>query len=44
MTVTELSLNDWVESARIKHRGDELLHAPSNPLLRARKLSLVDSQ
>ena len=42
-TVTELSLNDWVESAKIKHRGDELLRASSDPLLRARRLSLVDS-
>ncbi len=42
-TVTELSLKDWVESARIKHRGDKLLRASSDPLLRARRLSLVDS-
>jgi predicted nucleic acid-binding protein len=39
--VTDLKLSDYVESAKIKVEGDEILK--SNPELKERTLSLIDS-
>jgi hypothetical protein len=39
--ITDLKLSDYVESAKIKVEGDEMLK--SNPELKERTLSLIDS-
>jgi len=39
--ITDLKLSDYVESAKIKVEGDEILK--SNPELKERTLSLIDS-
>ncbi len=41
--VENLSLVDWVKAAEIKHEGDAMLKEASDPALRVRKLSIVDS-
>ena len=41
--IESLTLHDYVKAAEIKHKGDEMLRNASEPALRARRLSIVDS-
>ncbi|ABM80486.1 type II toxin-antitoxin system VapC family toxin [Hyperthermus butylicus] len=41
--VERVEFADWVKAAEIKSKGDQFLRNSSNPLLRQRRLSIVDS-